>query len=66
MSTQLVELRLNRGLSIAALAEKAGVPEHVIRRAESGGRPRPENALRIARVFGVAVTDLWPIEREAA
>lgn len=54
--------RLNRGLSIEALAKQVGVPAHVIRHAESGGRPRPENALRIAEFFGCQVTDFWPVE----
>jgi predicted transcriptional regulator len=63
MSVSLVEARLNRGLSITALSEEADVPEHVIRHAEKGGRPRPENALRLADVLEVRVTDLWPVER---
>ena len=67
MSFNLLERRLNAGLSIAALALQADVPEHVIRHAERGGTPRPENALKIARALGAAVTDLWPVtEPEAA
>lgn len=64
--TRLPVARLNAGLSISALAERADVPEHVIRHAEKGGMPRPESALKIARALDLNVTDLWPIEREAA
>lgn len=58
----LADLRLNAGLSIGALASKAGVPEHVVRHAEKGGRPRPESALKLAQVLDVQVTDLWPVD----
>jgi ribosome-binding protein aMBF1 (putative translation factor) len=60
----LTEERLNRGLSILALAETIGVPEYVIRHAEKGGMPRPANAMKIASFFGVRVTDIWPTETE--
>lgn len=56
--------RLNRGLSVAALAREIRVPDHVIRHAEKGGTPQPANALRIADYFGVMVTDLWPLDIE--
>lgn len=63
----LQELRLRRGKSIPQMALEAEVPAHVIRHAEAkGGRPHPENALKIARYLGVDVLDLWPIEEEAA
>lgn len=63
--------RLNRGLSIVDLAALIGVPEHVIRHTEKGGRPQPANALRIASFFGLTVTEMWPLpdpddERAAA
>lgn len=66
MNTTLLALRLNAGLSIPALGELAEVPEHVIRHAEKGGVPRPDNALRIARSLGQDVTDIWPVKRQAA
>ncbi len=67
MSVQLFAARLNRGLSVPALSAEADVPEHVIRHAENGGRPRPENALKLATALGVQVTDLWPVpEQDAA
>lgn len=56
----LTEERLNRGLSIPALAREVDVAEHVIRHAEKGGIPTPANALKIATFFGGRVTDFWP------
>lgn len=56
--------RLNRGLSVEALAREAGVPAHVVRHAEAGGRPRPATALKIADYLELKVTDLWPLEPE--
>lgn len=65
MSSTLLSLRLNKGLSIPALAAEAEVPEHVIRHAEKGGMPRPENALKLAESLDVAVTDIWPVKEIA-
>ena len=62
----LSERRLNKGLSVAALAREVKVPPHVIRHAEGGGRPRPDNALRLADFYGLRVTDLWPVEQRSA
>lgn len=67
----LVGERLNRGLTVPALALEAGVPAHVVRHAEKGNTPSPPNALKLASYFGVQVTDIWPVipptpEREAA
>lgn len=62
----LAERRLNMGLSVATLAERAGVEPHVVRHAEKGGRPRPENALKLAQFYGQAVTDIWPIDAPKA
>lgn len=66
MSTNLMAIRLNKGLSIPALAKKARVPDHVIYHAEKGGVPRPVNALKIARALDLQVTDLWPVEPRSA
>jgi transcriptional regulator with XRE-family HTH domain len=49
--------RLNRGLTIAALAARTEVPEYAIGRLERGNRIDPERAKRIADHFGVQVTD---------
>ena len=57
--------RLNRGKSVEAMAQEIGVEPHVLRYAEKGGTPRPENALLIATFFGQKVTDLWPVEAAA-
>jgi lambda repressor-like predicted transcriptional regulator len=54
--------RLNSGKTIRARAEEIGVKSHVLRYAEQGGCPRPEQAKRIADFYGVKVTDLWPID----
>jgi ribosome-binding protein aMBF1 (putative translation factor) len=58
--------RLNRGLSIPALAREIDVPDHVIRHAEKGGTPTPANALKLASFFGVRVTDIWPADAPEA
>ena len=60
--------RLNRGLSAEEMAKKIGVKPHVLRYVEkTGNRPLPSNAFKIARFYGVSVTDMWPEdEREPA
>jgi transposase-like protein len=62
----LVEERLRRGRSVAQASAEIGVPDHVLRYAEKGGRPLPENALKIANYYGVDVVAQWPLESEAA
>lgn len=57
--------RLNRGLSVNDAAAAIDVPSHVLRYAELGNQPRPENAKRIADFYGVRVTDIWPAESDA-
>lgn len=57
--------RLNRGLSVKAAASQINVPWWVLRDAEQGARPRPENAKAIADFYGVLVTDIWPVEQPA-
>ena len=52
--------RLNLGLSAKAAAEQIGIPDHVLRYAETGGQPRPATAKKIADFHGVRVTDIWP------
>jgi ribosome-binding protein aMBF1 (putative translation factor) len=67
LSFDLTKARLNEGLSIRGLAKEVNVPEHSIRRYESGeGGLHPGNAKRIADRFGVKVTDLLPLGQEAA
>ena len=59
--------RLNMGLSVAAAAEAMGVARRTLVDVERDGRmPVPAAAKRIADFFGVQVTDLWPVDDEAA
>lgn len=57
--------RLNRGLSVRALARECEVPEQAVRRLEAGERITPGNAKKIADFFGVKVTDLPPFRQVA-
>ena len=54
--------RLNRGLTLRGAAKQMGITPSILFRAENGARPRPGGAKAIADFYGVAVTDLWPIE----
>lgn len=58
--------RLNRGLSVEQFAKELDVAPHVLRHAETGGRPRPANALKIASYFGETVTAMWPLPEAEA
>ena len=59
----LEEARVNRGLSLRAAAREIGVDWKTLRRAERGDhRPQARNAFRIARFYGLQVTDIWPLE----
>lgn len=66
MNVWLKEARLNRGLSPAAAAAEIGVSRGALVAAEDGTMPRPEVAKRIADFYEQRVTDIWPVEREAA
>jgi len=58
--------RLNRGLSLDALASETGVPKSTLARAEKGGpQPTASNAFAIADFYGYKVTDIWPVEKAA-
>ena len=61
----LVAERLRRGKSVVAMAQEIGVADHVLRYAEKGGRPHPENTLKIANFYGVDVVTQWPVETAA-
>ena len=55
----LHELRINAGLSQAALAERAGVSASMVVLAEQGRRmPYPANRKRFADVLGVQVSEI--------
>lgn len=58
--------RLNRGMSAEAIAGEIGIPPHVYRHTEKGGRPTPANALKIASFFDRKVTEIWPPDPQPA
>lgn len=62
----LVAARLNAGLTQRELAQATGVPYPTVQRLEAGLGARPANAKKVADFFEVQVTDLMPIEKEAA
>ena len=53
--------RLNRGFSTRDAAEKIGVSQAILLRAEDGLGVRPAHAKKIADFYGVKVTDIWPV-----
>lgn len=66
MTFDLTTARINAGFSIRGLADRLDIGEHSIRRLEAGEIVHPATAKKVADFFGVLVTDLMPIEREAA
>jgi len=59
--------RVNRGLSQQALADAVGVSVDVIRNLEdTGNRPHPANALKVAVFYGLSVAELWPVTMPVA
>lgn len=52
--------RLNRGLSLAALAKETKVAHSTIARLEAGDLPSPQTAYRLATFFDKRPTDMWP------
>ncbi len=65
-AADLRRARADHGLSLRAAAKEIGVTRGVIREAEAGRRPQPQNARRIADFFGVTVSALWPDENAPA
>ena len=61
---ELIELRVNEGLSRDALARRAGVGRETVRLAESGFVPTPRVQFAIARAVKRTPLDLWPIEMQ--
>lgn len=53
--------RRRNGESRRKAAERIGVSEIVLRRAETGGAVRPVNARRIAEAYGLSVADVLPV-----
>lgn len=64
--TDLIALRIDRGLSREALGFRAGVSRETVRNAEDGFVPTPRVQFALARVFGKTPLDLWPIETQRA
>lgn len=62
----LIENRLNRGLSLPAASRDIGISRGTLRRAEAGEMPSPASAKKIADFYGVRVTDIWPLSDRSA
>lgn len=57
----LLAERLDRGLTLDALAEETGVPKTTLARVERRECvPRPSAQLKIASFFGYTPTKVWP------
>lgn len=62
-AVNLQKLRLDRGLSVRQAAEQIGVAAGTLAQAETGERqPHPGSALKIAVFYGLAVTEVWPLQ----
>jgi len=61
---QLIELRINAGLTRDALASRTQVSSESIRLAELGFTPCPRIQFALADEFGLKPTDLWPFEAQ--
>lgn len=62
----LEQRRFDEGLTPEGLGVICGVAGKTIRRLEeSGARPTPAIAKRIADHFGVKPSDIWPVEKAA-
>jgi len=66
LALSLQERRANEGQTRAEQARAIGVSERVLRLAEHGVEPRPANKLPIATYLGCKVTDIWPVQEQAA
>ena len=52
-------MRTSRGMSLAALANSAGLSKSEISKLENGVRPfRPDHVIRLAKIFGVGPVDM--------
>lgn len=58
---QLMELRINQGLSPNDLAYRAGISGKTVRMAEAGFLPSPRVQHAIAQVFDLSPTAIWPL-----
>lgn len=58
--------RMNRGLSVAQAAAAMGVARGTLKRLEDGEPVHPASAKKVADFYGVQVTDIMPLEGQAA
>ena len=61
---ELMELRINKGLSRQDLGMRIGVSHETIRLAELGFTPSVRVQFALAEEFGTTPLELWPIERQ--
>jgi transcriptional regulator with XRE-family HTH domain len=57
--SKIRNLRLRRGMSQEALAERTGLTNVTISHIETGRTPRPSTVVKIAEALGVSPEDLW-------
>lgn len=62
----MLEARINEGLTQRELAAACKVSLTVVQRLEGGGTASPRTAKRVADHFKIRVTDLMPLEDVAA
>lgn len=61
MKVDLRAERRTRGLLLREVAEQAGISVSLMSMVERGERtPSPPVALRIAQLYGLTITDVWP------
>lgn len=61
MTFDLRAERMNRGVTINALADETGLSRHTIMRIEAGAQPMAPTAHAIARWVGRPASELWPL-----
>jgi len=63
---EIRRFRLDRGLSQQAFADDIGVTVDVVRSIETGRRPTPANALKVATYFRSTPSEFFPASGERA
>lgn len=61
---ELIEMRINAGLTPNDLALRAGVSGNTVRSAETGRYVSPRSQFAIAKALGVLPLDVFPFERQ--
>lgn len=64
INRELVELRINAGLSPNDLAHRAGISGNTVRAAERGLYVDPRSQYAIAHALGVQPLEVFPFERQ--